>query len=77
LETIFNLKQGEKAIIQSFKSEQLSLKFLEMGCTPGSVVMMKYKAPFGSPVCIKIKNYDLGLRKSEAESIIVSKLPHD
>ena len=53
----------------AFIDDQLSLKLLDMGCLPGTSVEMKFAAPLGDPICIKIDGYSLSLRKSEAATI--------
>ena len=69
--TIAELKLGETAIIDSFTDEEISLKLLEMGCLPGEIIQIKNIAPFGDPIAISVGGYVLGLRKSEASSVIV------
>lgn len=69
--TIAELQLGEMAIIDSFTDEEISLKLLEMGCLPGEIIQVKNIAPFGDPIAISVGGYVLGLRKSEASSVIV------
>jgi ferrous iron transport protein A len=68
-ETVANLKPGEKGTICCFKDEHLSLKLLDMGCLPGTVVQMKFAAPLGDPICIDVDGYSLTLRTAEASTI--------
>jgi len=65
------MKPGEKAVILGFSDEQLSVKLLEMGFLPGTVIRFNYSAPFGDPVCVNISGYDLSLRLDEAATISV------
>jgi len=67
--TVGELKQGEKGTICCFKDDHLSLKLLDMGCLPGTVVEMKFAAPLGDPICIGVDGYNLLLRKAEAHTI--------
>ena len=69
LNTVANLNPGEKGTVYGFKDEQLSLKLLDMGCLPGTIVEMKFKAPLGDPICINVDGYSLSLRKAEASTI--------
>jgi len=46
-------------------------RLLDMGVVNGSVVEVLRVAPLGDPVQIKVKGYDLALRKTEAENIQV------
>lgn len=68
-----NLKVGEKGTIISFTDLDLSVKLMEMGCLPGEVVEVERFAPFGDPMAIRVAGYQLCLRKSEADVIIINK----
>ncbi len=71
--TVADLKEGENGKIVSFTNNKLALKLLEMGCLPGTVVKLDHKAPLGCPYCLTIgDNYQLSLRKSEAETILLT-----
>jgi ferrous iron transport protein A len=64
------LEVGQSGTIASFSDPKLALKLLEMGCLPGTKVLLYSKAPLGCPYCIQIgDNYQLSLRKSEAQTI--------
>lgn len=65
------MKPGETAVISGFTDEQLSVKLLEMGLLPGTVVRFNFTAPFGDPVCVTISGLDLSLRLDEASTITI------
>ena len=65
------MKPGETAVISGFTDEQLSVKLLEMGLLPGTVVRFNFSAPFGDPVCVNISGFDLCLRIDEAVTISI------
>jgi ferrous iron transport protein A len=46
-------------------------RLLEMGLLVGTTVELVRFAPLGDPVEIKVRGYNLTLRKSEAEQILV------
>jgi ferrous iron transport protein A len=69
--TLADLKQGERAIIDSFTDKDLSMQLLEMGFIPGETVELKNVAPLGDPIAVYVSGYTLGLRKSEASSVLV------
>jgi ferrous iron transport protein A len=71
VKTIADLKIGEKGVIASFTDEWMSLKLLEMGCLPDSEVKLCCIAPLGDPICIKVCDYCLSLRKAEASTVIL------
>lgn len=69
--TLAQLNKGEIAIIDSFTDEEMSLKLLEMGCTPGEKVVIDKIAPLGDPIAISVSGYMLSLRKAEASTVVV------
>lgn len=69
--SVADLKPGEKGIVCCFKDELMSLKFLEMGCLPGSEIELSHKAPFGDPICIRVGGYALAMRQKEAATIML------
>lgn len=69
-----DLKIGESAIIDSFMDKEMSLKLLEMGCTPGEIVKLERIAPMGDPIAISVSGYLLSLRKAEASTVMVSSI---
>ena len=42
-----------------------------MGVTPGAKVYLRKVAPFGDPLEITLRGYELTLRKSEAELVLL------
>ena len=46
-------------------------RIMDMGITKGSEIFVRKVAPLGDPVEITIRGYELSLRKSDAESILV------
>ena len=67
--SVASLKPGQEGVIKGFLDDVLSLKLLEMGCLPGTIVKFNYTAPFGDPICISVQGYELSLRVNEASSI--------
>ncbi|MDR0767176.1 MAG: ferrous iron transport protein A [Methanosarcinales archaeon] len=49
----------------------LKNRLLCMGVTPGAAVEVVKIAPLGDPMELKIRNYNLSIRKKEASSIFV------
>ena len=72
MQSVADLKPGEKGIVKNFLDEYISLKLLEMGVLPGTEVEMKFAAPLGDPICIRVSGYDLSLRVEEAKTIALS-----
>jgi ferrous iron transport protein A len=65
------LQPGEKALIAGIEDGAISNKLMEMGCIPGTPISVEFRAPGGDPIAFNIDGYILGLRKSEANYIIV------
>ena len=65
------LKSGQEGIIKEFKSNELFLKLMEMGCVPGERIILEQIAPLGDPISISVAGYHLSLRLNEAEHIYV------
>ena len=65
------LEIGKDAVVASVTSDDRALRqhILDMGLTPGTeVTMMKY-APMGDPLEIRLRGYELTLRKDDAARI--------
>jgi len=69
--SVAELKPGESGTIRGFSDRVISLKLMEMGCLPGSVIKMNYAAPLGDPISYYVAGYNLTLRISEASSILI------
>ena len=65
------LKPGQEGIIREFKSNDLFLKLMEMGCVPGERIILEQIAPLGDPISVSVAGYHLSLRLNEAEHIFV------
>ena len=63
---------GEKGVIKLvFGEGKIRRRLFDMGVTPGAEVYMRKKAPLGDPIEVSIRGYELTLRKSEANLIIL------
>lgn len=65
---------GETAIIDEVKSNGVDHRdLMEMGLTAGTPVELVKFAPLGDPLEIRVRDYHLTLRKSDAHSVLVTK----
>lgn len=71
--TLRALKPGQKGLVRSISTSNLKLcsKLLSMGIVAGTLIEVSCTAPFGDPIAIKARGYELSLRCNEAESIII------
>lgn len=56
-------------VVRVHGADEISLRLLEMGLTPGVRVLMLGTAPLGDPVEIEIRGYRLSLRRTEAARV--------
>lgn len=72
IKTIREMKPLEKGrIVKVGGSGAIRRRLLDMGVVAGSEVEVTRVAPLGDPVEIKVRGYDLALRKEEAANIQV------
>lgn len=72
--TLADLENGESRTVLSVSGEDvISRRLMEMGVIPGVAVRMVKSAPFGDPVEISVRGYNLALRRTEAESVMLEK----
>ena len=73
IKTLSQLKVGQKAIVKKLNIDDRAVKrhLLDMGLTRGVEVEIKKIAPMGDPIDIKIRGYELALRKAELKQIEV------
>ncbi|MFM7223391.1 MAG: ferrous iron transport protein A [Bacteroidota bacterium] len=62
---------GEKGMIVSLEDKELELKLMEMGFLQGEEVVVEQIAPLGDPISVMVAGYQVSLRISEADSIMV------
>lgn len=68
--TINDLKVGQEGTILTVGGEgALRLRFLDMGLIPGTRVMLQKVAPMGDPIQIRLRGYELTIRREDAAKI--------
>jgi Fe2+ transport system protein FeoA len=53
---------------------KLRRRMLDMGITVGTEITLRRVAPLGDPIEIKLRGYDLTLRKTEAELVVLEEI---
>ena len=72
LKKLVEFSIGETGLIKKVEGEgRLRRRLFDMGVTPGATIYLRKKAPLGDPLEITIRGYELTLRKSEAELVIL------
>lgn len=69
-----NLEIGAEAKVLAVNGNNAASKrLMEMGVLPGVSVKVVKNAPFGDPIQILVRGYNLAIRRNEAEAIEISK----
>ncbi len=53
--------------------DDMSLRLLEMGLTPGVEVRLIGRAPLGDPLELEVRGYRLSIRRTEAARVAVAR----
>ena len=70
--TLRDVAIGDTATVRRLTSEgALKRHIMDMGITKGTSVFVRKVAPLGDPIEVTVRGYELSLRKSEAESILI------
>lgn len=73
MSTLAALKVGESArVIEVVGDDEVCVRLLEMGITPGVEMRLLGAAPLGDPLEFELRGYRLSIRKSEAQRITIS-----
>ena len=72
MKTLKETKCGETVTVRKLEgSGAIKRRIMDMGITKGTSVLVRKVAPLGDPVEVNVRGYELSLRKSDAESILV------
>ena len=72
MKRLSELKPGQKGkVLQIGAIGPLKRRLMDMGVIKGEEIEVRKVAPFGDPIEVSVKNYNLSFRKKEAEGIIV------
>ncbi|MFN2252294.1 MAG: ferrous iron transport protein A [Anaerolineae bacterium] len=63
---------GEADVVRVGGHKAVKRRLMEMGLVRGERVRVQRVAPLGDPIELRVKGYDLALRRSEASAIVVS-----
>jgi ferrous iron transport protein A len=72
MKTLRDVRVGETAKVVRLHGEgPVKRRIMDMGITKGVDIYVRKVAPLGDPMELKIRNYELSLRKADAEMIEV------
>lgn len=70
--SLADLRPGEAGEITSIDCDRrMSRRLMEMGLLPGTVLKVVRVAPLGDPMEVRLRDYSLSVRRSEAAQIAV------
>ena len=68
-------KVGQKGVVIKVEGEgKIRRRLFDMGVMPGAEIYVRKLAPLGDPLEISLRGYELTLRKSEAEYVLMGVL---
>ena len=72
--TLRDLAPGDCAVVRAVRaSGELRGRLMEMGFVSGTEVRVVRLAPLGDPLVVILHGYQLSLRRSEAETVLVTR----
>ena len=72
MKTLRDVKVGETAKVVKLHGEgAVKRRIMDMGITRGVEIYVRKLAPLGDPVEVTVRDYELSLRKADAEMIEV------
>ena len=72
MKTLKDVPIGSTAtVVRLLGGGALKRRIMDMGITKGVQIFVRKMAPLGDPMQVSLRGYELSLRKSEAEKIVV------
>ena len=72
MKTLREAKVGETVTVVKLHGEgAVKRRIMDMGITRGVEVYVRKLAPLGDPIEVNVRNYELSIRKADAEMIEV------
>ena len=70
--TLDQVPVGDTVVVKKIYGEgQTRRRIMDMGLTRGISVLVRRVAPLGDPIELKVRGYELSIRKTEAAAIEV------
>ena len=72
MRTLKDVKIGETVKVSKLNGEgAVKRRIMDMGITKGVEVFVRKVAPLGDPIEVTVRNYELSIRKADAQMILV------
>lgn len=63
---------GQKGKVKKIAAEgKIKRRLFDMGVTPNAEIILNKIAPLGDPIEVTIRGYELSLRRSEAQTVLM------
>lgn len=73
--TLGELKPNKAGIVIKIEGQGvIKRRLFDMGITPGTKIAVRKMAPLGDPMEIELRGYIMGIRKEEANKIIIEEV---
>jgi ferrous iron transport protein A len=73
MKTLRNTRVGESVTVVRLNGDgAVKRRIMDMGITKGVELFVRKVAPLGDPIEINVRNYELSLRKADADMIEVN-----
>jgi ferrous iron transport protein A len=73
MRTLKDVQTGDTVLVTKLHGEgPLKRRIMDMGITKGTEVYVRKVAPLGDPVEVRVRGYELSIRKEDAEKIEVA-----
>ncbi|WP_296875468.1 ferrous iron transport protein A [Thomasclavelia sp.] len=72
MKTLKDVKKGETATVVKLHGDgAVKRRIMDMGITKNTDVLVRKVAPLGDPIEVKVRGYELSIRKADAAMIEV------
>ena len=72
MKTLRDARTGETVTVSKLNGAgAVKRRIMDMGITKGTRIFIRKVAPLGDPIEVNVRNYELSLRKADAEMIEV------
>lgn len=73
MKTLKEAKCGQVVTVEKLSGVgAVKRRIMDMGITKGAEIFIRKVAPFGDPIEVTVRGYELSIRKSEAQNIIIA-----
>ena len=75
MRTLRDIKVGESAtVVKVYGEGAIRRRIMDMGITKGVTIYVRKVAPLGDPIEVKVRGYELSMRKEDAAQIEVKEV---